>query len=402
MISLGQHFVSHVPRSRSINIPRLVQKHQQYIIAPPPAKTQLWSKGLGASIMDSYGKTYVDFENKLASVSVGHGNTRVKVSLQEQLLHHTHCHNDSYQSPMVNLAELLLNTLSPTEWMVHLVSSRSQALSVASDIATVCTGNKVIGCSTGIATRYPNVNFSVISPDGFNNTMELERSLLFRDTYPLAGIVVEPPVRPSGESVCFEVTAETSAKLVKDYGGLLIVDETLSGLGRSGKSFWGFQSLPNYPTPDIIVLGNSLSNGLLDLGAVICRRPLAEKYLNSSELSTQIYHSVAFSVARGVLEACHSDNLITNSKLRGEQLHTGLDRICQQHPTLFQETRGTGLLQSLVGTEEMESIQQQLLEHGILVGIDPQQPNILTFQPPLCITETEVQLGLTTLEKVIT
>jgi 4-aminobutyrate aminotransferase len=226
--------------------------------------------------------------------------------------------------------------------------------------------------------------------------MEFERTLLFQPQSNLAGVILEPvtrELRVSGfQSGAF--------KLVNEYGGVTISNESRTGFGRCGQNFWGFQNTPNHVIPDIIVFGGGIRPGIGDVSAVISREGITE---NSSINSTPLpdYHPLTYFMAVASLSLYHTESIQINCSYRGVQLRDRLNNLVDCNPDICLKHYGTGLLRGIAIRNEIpvSSIALRLQQDGILV--DTTVDNHIILQPSLGITSRKIDYAVDKLDQAL-
>ncbi|MDX1384097.1 MAG: aminotransferase class III-fold pyridoxal phosphate-dependent enzyme, partial [Thermoanaerobaculia bacterium] len=203
-------------------------------------------------------------------------------------------------------------------------------------------------------------------------------------------------------------------EICRRHGVLVIVDEVMTGYGRTGRKFgidhWGL-------TPDILFGGKGLSGGYAPMGAVCATEAVVAPIIAAGdELMFYTYsgHSVGCAVADKVLEILEREDLVARAAAMGELLRERL-RPLESHPNVG-EVRGRGLL---VGIElvadrdrrepfaKSAGLVQKVTAAGIDNGVffypggsDPAR-DILTLGPPFTISEAEIDLLVSVLETSI-
>jgi 4-aminobutyrate aminotransferase-like enzyme len=191
--------------------------------------------------------------------------------------------------------------------------------------------------------------------------------------------------------------------MVRAAGGLIVADEVQFGLGRSGSHFWSFQR--RGLTPDIVTLGKPLGNGY-PMGVVIANRALIENFQRKfGFFSTFGGNAVAASAGRAVLHVLHEEGLMANALATGQYLQARLTELTARHRCL-QQPRGTGLLQGLVvgGTDARANTRQivnrMAAEHGVLIGAEGPQANVLKMRPPMCFSRQDADQLIAAIDAV--
>jgi acetylornithine aminotransferase len=180
------------------------------------------------------------------------------------------------------------------------------------------------------------------------------------------------------------------ARRVKEAGGLLVVDEVTTGMGRTG-TWFGFQHFD--VRPDIVALGKGLGNGY-PVSAVAMERAVAEQLEASGFHYAQSHQNdpLGCAVAREVIAILREERWIERGQALGAFFLDGLKRLAARHP-LVKEARGRGVL---LGLEllpherlSVQAVYEKLLEHGFLVGYYA-AGRVLRFDPALTIEKEDV------------
>jgi taurine--2-oxoglutarate transaminase len=190
------------------------------------------------------------------------------------------------------------------------------------------------------------------------------------------------------------------------YGIVLIVDEVMSGFGRTGKWF----GIDHYGIePDIMTLAKGITCGYVPLGAAITNDKIA-KHFDTKQLwcgLTYSSHPLACATATACMKVYQEDNLIENAEKMGKVLEAGLNKLKEKHRCVG-DVRGIGLfwLLELVKNREtkepMNGFNKPTTEPMAKVAGRLKELGMSTFVrwdwvfavPPLCITPEELQEGL--------
>jgi acetylornithine/N-succinyldiaminopimelate aminotransferase len=185
--------------------------------------------------------------------------------------------------------------------------------------------------------------------------------------------------------------------IVDEAGALLLADEIQTGIGRTGK-FLGFEQ--DGVRPDAVSLAKGLAGGV-PIGAMLCRKELAEALPPGSHGSTFGGNPLASAAALAVLEVIEKDKLLDAVNARGAELARRLSALAVKYPKLVATTRGRGLLQALVLKDEVDAraVMSKLQDAGVLVTIAGGQA--LRITPPLNITSAELTAALDVLDRVL-
>ncbi|MDA8200331.1 MAG: aspartate aminotransferase family protein [Thermaerobacter sp.] len=191
-------------------------------------------------------------------------------------------------------------------------------------------------------------------------------------------------------------------KLCDRWGILLIVDEVMAGLGRTGRML-GVEH--HAVDPDIVTLAKGLSGGYAPLGAVVATDRVYNAIAQGSGRFVHGFtfggHPVACAAGAKALEILEAEDLVRRSALMGVQLARGLHALRARHPVV-REVRGRGLMQGLVLETDRRvpggrasQLGQRAFDRGLLIypgsgeGASPYGDHVL-IGPPLVITAEEV------------
>jgi adenosylmethionine-8-amino-7-oxononanoate aminotransferase len=177
---------------------------------------------------------------------------------------------------------------------------------------------------------------------------ELEAKILELGADSVIGFIAEPVVGATMGSVpsvpgYFKRVREICDK----YGVLLILDEVMCGMGRTGTLFACEQDAV---IPDIVAIAKGLGAGYQPIGATLASRQVFEAVVNGSGFFqhgfTYIGHATACAAAVAVQTAIKEDALLANVKVRGAELDRALNERFGNHPYVG-DIRGRGLFQSI-------------------------------------------------------
>ncbi|MBQ6976141.1 MAG: aspartate aminotransferase family protein [Selenomonadaceae bacterium] len=192
-------------------------------------------------------------------------------------------------------------------------------------------------------------------------------------------------------------------EILEKYHVLFIADEVQTGFARTGKMF----AIENFDVePDIMSVAKALGNGQ-PISAFISTAEIADTYTRPGA-STLGGNPVSSTAGLAVLDYIAEKNLMGNAKERGEQLKNGLLELQKKYP-IIGDVRGIGLM---VGAEfvnadkspapqALDKVLEKLKDMGFIIGKGGVGRNVMAFQPPLVITEKNVDDVLNALELVL-
>jgi len=224
----------------------------------------------------------------------------------------------------------------------------------------------------------------------------------------LAAFFCESIISCGGQIVLPDDYLKSAYQYVREAGGVCVADEVQVGFGRVGSHLWGFET--QGVVPDIVTLGKPIGNGH-PLAAVITTPEIAESFNNGMEyFNTFGGNPVSCAVGLAVLDVIENENLQENALKVGAYLLSGLQGLKAKH-SLIGDVRGLGLFigielvlnrETLAPAAKQASyIIEEMKEQGILISIDGPLHNVLKIKPPLVFTEENVDLVISTLDKIL-
>jgi 4-aminobutyrate aminotransferase len=246
------------------------------------------------------------------------------------------------------------------------------------------------------------------NPWGFKTQEEVDGECLrqiehiLRRQPDMAAVIGEPvsanPVVPSRRYW------EGVKELCEHYGALLIFDEIIEGLGRTGRMF----ASEHYVTPDILVLGKSLGGGIVPLAGIVTR----EKYNVCPDRSVGHYthekNALSAAAALSEIEVIEKEDLCGRAARLGAYAMERLREMAERHP-LIGCVMGIGLHMGIDlvrdrhtkerAVREAEMIMFKCLERGL--AFKTIDGNMLTLRPALVITREEMDWALDILDESI-
>lgn len=404
--------------------------------------------GEGVYLYDYDGKRYIDFSSGLMNVNIGHGNQRVTEAVVKQM------QQVSFVTPSCvtkvrgelgkKLAEITPGNLTKTLFTVCGATSIDNAIK----LARLYTGrHKIIakyrayhGASYGAMSaggdprklqsdsqQLPNIihvedPYCYRCPFGqtygschYECASHVERIIEFEGPQNVAAILMEGE---SGSSGCIKYPPDYFKKiraLCDKHGILLIVDEVMSGFGRTGKWF----GIENHGVvPDMIATAKGITSGYLPFGALIVSDTIASHFDDRVLMLGLTYsaHPVACAAALENLKIYEDENLIENAAAMGKYLEQRVEEMKAVHPSIG-DFRNTGLLGCIEvvknrNTKEpmapfnasademavMNKVAAKIKELGMYTFV---RWNYIFIAPPLCITKEQIDEGLAIIGEVL-
>ncbi len=392
------------------------------------------SKTEGAYIYDLEGNKYLDLHGNSVH-NVGFSNPQVIAAVKQQLDEGLAFTPRRYTNlPVIHFAKKLVNMAPPELTRVLLCPGGTSAVEMALILAKQITGKwKIISfwddyhgttfqaASVGAVEHFMTGNgpmvpgtFQVEFPNYYRNPWGLEDKEAIDNMY-LRQIEVIIQRHPDLAAIIGTTISSTPVVLTKYYwdrvwdickkqDALLIFDEVVCGLGRTGKLF----ACEHYRTPDAVVLGKALGGGVVPLAGIITREEYNILQHRSIGHFTHEKNPLTASAGLATLEYLEQHELVQNSAQLGAYLLDKLLELKDLYPIIGHvEGRGLHLSVDLVkdrrSKERAFDEANQILFHALREGLSFKliDGNIITIQPALIIGKDEADFIINTLKKAL-
>lgn len=212
-----------------------------------------------------------------------------------------------------------------------------------------------------------------------------------------AAFIVETVQAEGGVNVASEAWLRRLAKLAREHGALLIIDDIQVGCGRTGP-FFSFE--PADIRPDVICLSKSLSGFGLPF-ALTLFRPDLDQWTPGEHNGTFRGNNLAFVTARAALDHYwRRDDLSRGVAARAKVVEDRLDRLAARWGA---ERRGRGLIQGLAFGDATVAgeVSRRAFEKGLIIETAGADDEVLKLLPPLTIPEASLARGLDIIESCV-
>jgi adenosylmethionine-8-amino-7-oxononanoate aminotransferase len=428
-------------------------------------------RGDGSWIFTADGRRLLDASGQAAVVSIGHGVAEIGRAMAEKASQIAFAHTTQFHSaPAEKLAERLL-ALAPPNFRdggrVYFTSGGSEATETAIKLArqywlergeskrfrVVSRRQSYHGSTLGAMSVSGNVGrrapyqpllaewghiapcfcyhcpFELKFPEcGLACANDLDALLQSHDASgehndpqaeSIAAFIFEPVVGATlGAAVPPDGYVARIAEICRSHNILLIADEIMSGMGRTGKPFavqhWNVE-------PDMILVGKGIASGYAPLGAVLVSRQVVEVFERGTGAFqhgfTYQAHPVATAAGNAVLDVIESQELFHRVSPASQGLRSQFAKV-ESHPHVG-EIRGMGLL---IGIEFVknksarepflreeniaEKIRQAVLAENVLTypsqgGVDGNRGDHVLLAPPFILTPGESEIIARALEAAL-
>jgi putrescine aminotransferase len=387
---------------------------------------RVFTRASGTRMWDDEGREYLDALAGFGALNLGHNPPRIAARLAAFLAAGApnlyHVGPSPYQG---ELAEALAARLPEPLRISMFSGSGAEAVEAGLKLARAATGRGAyISCAGG----YHGTNLGTLSVmdtarlrEPFEPLLANCRAIAFGDLAALeaalaahtaAAFVVEPIQAEAGVRIPPADYLREAAALCRRHGTLMILDEVQTGMGRTGTMF-AFERAGF--VPDVLALAKSLGGGIAPIGATITSDEWHARAYGSTQRfdlhgSTFGGHSMGCVAALETLATIDDEALCARAESLGARLLAALRARLAGHP-LVAGVRGQGLLVAIeigptgsgwadrlapgmVAMAAEKVIGQwmavRLLERGVVCQPAAGAWNVLKLQPPLVISEVEV------------
>ena len=348
--------------------------------------TPLVSHAEGIYLWDTQGRRYIDGCSGAITCNIGHNHPRVKQAMVQQLDKVAFSYRTQFESQVaIDLADRMVDLTEGELGKVFFVGSGSEAVESSIKLARqyfVAIGQPRRSQFVSLRPSYHGSTLGALgltgyepleapyremtlgsvkvpSPDFYRfkeADIEAHVAAVLEQTEAamqaagpdtIAAFVLEPVGGAStGARMVNQAYMDGVRALCDRYGCLLILDEVLSGMGRTGAWFayqhWGV-------APDILAMAKGLGSGYYPIAAMMARSELVEAVnADGGFMHGHTYAGNPLACATGlaVIDVMQQEGLVSNAQEQGRYLRSRLDELAQRHDCIGQ-VRGIGLLQGV-------------------------------------------------------
>jgi 4-aminobutyrate aminotransferase-like enzyme len=382
-------------------------------------------RGKGVWLFDNKGDKYLDVYNNVASI--GHCHPKVITAITKQL-NKVNVHSRYLHDTVLTYSERLLSTMPDNLNRLVMTCSGSESNDLALRLANTYTSKSGIivtesayhgntSLVTGVspsALKMDNLPDNVVTipindltrwgsdaEQKFCDYISQAIEKLNSRGYGFSAFLADTIFSSDGVYSHPSRFMQSAVDLIHKNGGLFIADEVQPGFGRTGDSMWGFQR--HNVIPDIVTLGKPMGNGY-PVAGVATRLDLLERFsYKTGYFNTFGGSPVAASAAMAVLDVIEEERLIDNSKVVGDYLKCGIQKLQESYGAIT-DVRGSGLFigvelsrnenSSNPDPESAATIINELRQNKVLIGGAGKYGNILKVRPPMCFSIENADLFL--------
>lgn len=401
----------------------------------------------GVFLTDVDGRRLLDGVSGLWCVNVGYGREELADVAREQMARLPYLPMTFSHEPAARLAAKLVSMLGYAG-KVYFANSGSEVNEAAFKIARQFHAQTGSPSRTKIIARYRGYHGNTLgalsatgqaerqhgyeplapgflhveAPDSYRNThdcaAELEEMIEREGADTIAAFIMEPIIAGGGILVPPDDYLPRVREICDRYRVLLILDEVVTGFGRTGAAF----AHPRAGIePDLLTLGKGIASGYQPLAALVAKQHVFEAFLGAPDelrhfrhINTYGGHPVATAVALRNIDILEREELFERAAKTGDALLARL-RGLEDHPQVG-EVRGRGMLLGIELVEDSATrtplsaagtgaVVARCAQEGLIVGkttnTTPGLSNVVILAPPLILSEDESDLLASTLELAI-
>ena len=421
--------------------------HRSLRHTPPVAVS-----GRGMFITDADGRQYLDACGGAAVSCLGHGHPDVLAAMHEQTDRLAYAHTSFFTSqPAEALADQLIRTAPPGMSHVYFVSGGSEGIEAALKMARQYFveigqpqrsrfiarrqsyhGNTLGALAVG-GNQWRRAQFAplLIDVDHVSACYPYREQHAFESAEVYGARLadeLDQKIRAVGSEHVIAFVAETVGgatsgalvpvpgyfKAIRDvcnrHGCLLILDEVMCGMGRTGTLHACEQE---GVAPDLLVVAKGLGGGYQPIGATLAQKHVVDAMSQGSGFfqhgHTYLGHAVACAASLAVQRVIERDNLLANVRARGHELEARLHRQFAEHPHVG-DVRGRGLFYAvelvadrmtkapfdpkaqLHARVKREALQRGLMTYPMGGTIDGRQGDHILLAPPFIVESEHLEL----------
>ena len=416
-------------------------------------------KAYGVWIEDDQGRRYIDASGGAVVVNLGHGRPEIAKAIYDQLLQCDYVHPTMFTTPITEELAQALTRHAPTGIeRFYFLSGGGEAVEMAIKLARqihLAYGNtqkfRLIsrwksyhGLTLGALSAMGRTSFRTPFAPMLSEVIHISPPYCLRCSYGLAfpkcqlrcALILEETIQNAGPGTVSAFLGETVSgatlaayppppgywalirQICDRYNVLLILDEVMCGMGRTGR--W-FASEHYDVIPDIVTLGKGLSSGAIALSAVGVQSKHFEAIRSENGVfvhgGTFTHHPVAAAAGLAVIGIMERENLVERAANVGQSLGSQLTTRLYEHPNVV-DIRGLGMMWGIELAKDKETLEpfprrekvtervwQVLFDRGIVTyrttGLAGLDGDALVISPPFTIENDDVTFVVENVSRVL-
>jgi adenosylmethionine-8-amino-7-oxononanoate aminotransferase len=396
--------------------------------------------GRGCWVNDASGRRWFDAMAGNCLMNVGYGRDEIAAAASAQMCRLTYAPQFTQAEPTIRLAACVAQSAPDPQSRVFFTCGGSEAVETALKLARKYHRNvgapgkyKVISrlgsyhgatlaCASLGGNATAEADFGPLVPGHVAVTQpyhygcchcanepactlqcarDVEDAIVAEGPETVSAVIAEPISTARLEVPSREYFA-LLRQICQRYGVLLILDEIITGWGRTGR--W-FASEHWDVAPDIITIGKGLTAGYAPIGAVIVRKGIAEVFDGAEDrafrhMFTFAGHPVSSAVALATREILEREHVLENAARQGTRLHADLSTALRDVPMVAEVRGGVGLMCGVELVRDRTTrasfgaevrLGERITRHAHAQGLLMRQTgNMIYLVPPLIISDEEI------------
>lgn len=394
----------------------------------------VFDKALNARQTDENGREYIDFFAGAGVLNFGHNNKRMTDAViayiqSNGITHSLDMHTTAKRQFMEHFTKTILEPRNMPHKMQFMGPTGTNAVEAAMKLARRVTGRQDIvafshgfhGMTLGALSATANQYFRNAAGVPLNHVKHFpfgcetvcpgcelgcgmqsieQLRAIYADSSsgiaPPAAFLLETIQAEGGVKVADKDWLLALAKLAKEVGALLIIDDIQVGVGRTG-SFFSFDDLDL--DPDIICLAKGIGGLGTPMAMNLVKPEFDDKWSPGEHTGTFRGQNISFIAGDQALTYFDDDELMQTVKAHGVVMADSLQSLVDRHPLVNLTGKGMILGLDVGNGERAKEIVSQCFEAGLMIASCGTGGRVVKLIPPLTIPKADLEEGLQILIK---
>lgn len=394
----------------------------------------VFDKALNARQTDENGREYIDFFAGAGVLNFGHNNPRMTEAViayiqSNGVTHSLDMHTTAKRQFMEHFTKTILEPRNMPHKMQFMGPTGTNAVEAAMKMARRVTGRQDIvafshgfhGMTLGALSATANQHFRNAAGVPLNHVKHFpfgcetvcpgcelgcgmqsieQLRAIYADSSsgisPPAGFLLETIQAEGGVKVADKGWLQALAKLAKDVGALLIIDDIQVGVGRTG-SFFSFDDLD--VDPDIICLAKGIGGLGTPMAMNLVKPEHDQHWLPGEHTGTFRGQDISFIAGDQALTYFDDDELMQTVKAHGAMMADSLQPLVDRHPLVNLTGKGMILGLDVGNGDRAKQIVSQCFESGLMIASCGTGGRVVKLIPPLTTPKADLEEGLKILIK---
>lgn len=380
-----------------------------------------WS-GKGSTFTDVLGRKYIDWLGGFGMMDLGWCHPDVVEAVSAQVKR-SPMPSQELIDPLRGVLGRLMAEITPGDLKYSwFAASGTEAIEASIKIAKLYTGRSAFiaavkgfhGKTMGSLSLMGKADFRKPMgmlysgqvyhvPFGDAEAVEQQLEICEKVGIGVAAVIFEPIQGEAGAIVPPDDFWPRIRAATKKHGALLIADEVQTGLARTGK-LWGVNHWD--VTPDIIATAKSLGGGVMPISAVTTTEEIFHPMMYPNPFmhtTTTGGGALACSAAIATINVMLRDRLWEGAAVKGAYLKEKVMELAEEFPQVYEKVTGKGLLigQHFKTPQVGYKVAAELFKRGVVVAGTLTSAQTIRIEPPLVISQEEIDEGLNRLSDAV-